>query len=71
MQDILIAKLAAASCVLAGLPVLEEPKPGNVGIGMLYSVPYLLAAFAPGISRELPVMMRSCTNAPDECDGKG
>ena len=47
MQDILIARLAAALCVLAGLPVLKEPRPGNVGIGMLYSVPYLLAAFYP------------------------
>jgi hypothetical protein len=47
VRDILIAKLAAALCILAGLPVLKEPKVGNVGIGMLYSVPYLLAAFYP------------------------
>ena len=47
MRNILIAKLAAALCILAGLAVLKEPKPGNVGIGMLYSVPYLLAAFYP------------------------
>jgi hypothetical protein len=47
VQDILIARLAAALCVLAGLPVLKEPRPGNVRIGMLYSVPYLLIAFYP------------------------
>lgn len=48
---ILIAKLAAALCVLAGVPVLKEAKPVNVGIGTLYSIPYLLAAFYPAHRR--------------------